>query len=146
MIIAQKRRRIIASEGFSLIELVVVILILGILAAVVGPAVFRAVAPARTGAAKSSLRALSQAIDTYQAEIGAYPKALEDLVEKPSGAAGKKWTAPYLKGKSIPEDPWGEPFQYKITPGSQHPYELYSYGGPNGPDTPAEERIDVWNL
>ena len=64
------------------------------------------------------------------------------MVEKPAGAAGKKWSLPYLE-KGLPEDPWGNEFQYKVTPGGEHPYELYSFGA-NGPDAPSEEYIDAW--
>ena len=145
MLIAHNKKRWHSAPGFTFIELVVVILILGILAATVGPLVFRWIAPARAGAAKASLKAMSQAIDAYQAEIGSYPKSLEDLIRKPEGAAGKKWTSPYLKGKDIPEDPWSSPYEYKVTPGGEHPYELYSYG-PNGPDSPQEEHINAWDI
>jgi general secretion pathway protein G len=143
MTLVQRRKS--HTQGFSFIELVVVILILGILGATVGPAAFRWVTGGREASAKTSLNALAQAIDAFHGEIGSYPKRLEDLVEKPSGPQGQKWTAPYLAKGKVPVDPWGNEFVYKPTPGSEHPYELYSYG-PNGPDAPAEEHIDVWKI
>jgi general secretion pathway protein G len=132
-------------QGFTLIELVVVILILGILAATVGPAAFRYLTSGRENSAKTSLNALSSAIDAFHGELGSYPKKLEDLVEKPSGPLGQKWTSPYLQKGKLPQDPWGQDFQYKLTPGAAHPYELYSYGA-SGEDAPPEEWIDVWKI
>ncbi len=123
-------------EGFSLIEIMVVIMIIGILAAVVVPNAYRWVISGRENAAKASIRALENAIDAYHGEKGSYPKTLEDLINaKP----------PYLKKAEVPKDPWGNDFQYKPTPGADHPYELYSYG-PEGEAAPAEDRLDVWKM
>jgi len=143
MVSMRKQRRLDLSAGFSLIEISVVILIIGILAATVGPATYRWLVKGRETSTKSSLNSIAQGINAYHAEIGSYPKELKDLVEKPSGTAGKKWSLPYLE-KGLPEDAWNHEFQYKLTPGEEHPYELYSYG-PNGPDAPSEEHISVWN-
>ncbi len=146
MVATHNQKKWQTAEGFSFIELVVVILILGILAATVGPATFRWLTTGRENTAKTSVRALAQAIDLYHSELGSYPKELEDLVRKPeSGPASKKWTASYLKGSNVPEDPWGNSFQYKVTPGAEHPYELYSYGEA-GEGAPEEGRIDAWKL
>lgn len=137
-----KKRRLDLVQGFSLIEISVVILIMGILLATVGPATYRWLVKGRENSTRASLNAVAQAINNYHAEIGSYPKELKDLVEKPTGAAGKKWTLPYLE-KGLPEDSWNNEFHYKVTPGAEHPYELYSFGA-NGPDAPAEEHIDAW--
>jgi general secretion pathway protein G len=145
MLIAHDHKQKYTTQGFSLIELVVVILIMGILMATVGPAAYRWLTSGRENSAKTSLNALAQAIDAFHGELGSYPKALEDLVKKPSGPLGERWTSPYLQKGKLPQDPWGNDFQYKLTPGTEHPYELYSYG-PNGPDAPAEEHIDVWKI
>lgn len=142
MILSMRKNRADLVQGFSLIEISVVILIMGILLATVGPATYRWLVKGKENSARASLNAISQAINNYHAEIGSYPKELKDLVEKPSGAAGKKWSLPYLE-KGLPEDPWNNEFQYKVTPGAEHPYELYSFG-PNGSDAPAEEYIDAW--
>lgn len=145
MLITLNHHKRSLKEGFTLIELVVVILIMGILMATVGPAAYRWLVTGKENSAKTSLNALAQAIDAFHAEIGSYPKELKDLVEKPSGSLGKNWTTPYLQKGKLPEDPWNNEFQYKLTPGAEHPYELYSFGE-NGPDAPAEEHIDVWKI
>lgn len=143
MLLSMRKKRADLVQGFSLIEISVVILIMGILLATVGPATYRWLVKGKENSARASLNAISQAVNNYHAEIGSYPKELKDLVEKPSGAAGKKWSLPYLE-KGLPEDPWGNEFQYKVTPGAEHAYELYSFGD-KGPDVATEEDyISVW--
>ena len=141
----KKMSRSSLQEGFSLIEIAVVIMIIGVLAGIVAPAAFRYLTSGRQNAAEAGLKTLSGAIDLYHGELGAYPKQLEDLVVRPSGPIGKKWTTSYLKKTTVPLDPWGRAFEYKLTPGSEHPYELYSWG-PNGEDSPEEEHIDIWKI
>lgn len=143
--IAKRCRLNSLQEGFSFIEIIVVVLIMGLLLATVGPAAYSWLAKGKVSTTKTSLNALSQAIDAFHAELGSYPKALEDLIKKPSGPLGKNWTNPYLQKTSVPQDGWNHPFNYKVTPGAEHPYELYS-DGPHGDAGPEEEHISVWEL
>lgn len=133
------------TRGFSLMEILVVVLIIGILVSLVGPAGWRIYRMVQRQATTRTLNTLQQSIDSFQAELGAYPKQLEDLVERPQGSIGKKWREPYLTKTKIPDDAWGNPYFYKVTPGGKHPYELYSYG-PGGENAPAEEYISAWDV
>lgn len=141
----QQAQRSHAQEGFSFIEIVVAVLIMGILAAVVGTGALNYLKRANRNSTISSLNSLSQAIDLYKADTGAYPKQLDELIEAPKGALAKKWQGPYLSKAKTPQDGWGHDFYYKITPGGKHPYDLYSYG-PNGEEGPEEEHISVWEI
>lgn len=132
-------------EGFSFIELVVVILIMGILVATVGTGFWQWVKRANKSSTVASLNAVSQALDLYHADIGSYPKGLEELYEQPKGPAGKKWQGPYLAKARMPQDGWKRDFYYKVTPGGKHPYDLFSYG-PHGEEGPEEEHISVWDV
>lgn len=141
---ARLHKRLLA-PGFSIMEILVVVLIIGILVSLVGPAGWRIYRMVQRQATTRTLNTLSHAIDAFQAELGSYPKQLEDLVERPQGPLGKKWKEPYLTKTKIPDDAWGRPYFYKVTPGGKHPYELYSYG-PSGEDAPAEEYISAWDV
>jgi general secretion pathway protein G len=142
MTITQKRY---VRSGFSLMELMVVILILGLLGAVVGPAVMKQYESAQKRTAKATIRAFKDAISTYQMHLGHLPPALKDLIKKPSEERDKKkWEGPYIEKEEVPEDPWGERFVYKVTPGAQRAYELYSRG-PNKEAAAKEEWISVWD-
>lgn len=149
MAIAMKKNN---RAGFTLMELMIVIMILGGLMAMLLPAVFGAMKKARKGTAKTTMMTIKSGIMQYQVDTSKYPAKLKDLVERPKSGdekATKKWDGPYLgEGVTeVPDDPWGERFVYKLAqPGaaSKHPYELYSYG-PNGKGSPKEEHIDVWD-
>ena len=139
--------------GFTLIELMLTIMILGGLMALLLPAINGALKKAKKGTAKTTMMTIKNGIMQYQAELGKYPAKLKDLIQRPKSGdekITKKWDGPYGFGEGtteIPEDPWGENFVYKLAQpgsGSKHPYELYSYG-PNGKGAPKEERIDVWD-
>ncbi len=123
-------------EGFTLIELVVVLLILGLLAGIGVPLVLNRLELGRENTTKTNLTTLKNQIAMYQMEQGKYPTKLDDLTKPPKGK-------PYME--NIPEDGWGNELAYKVTSGKKHPYELYSYGS-GGPDDPDSERIDVWML
>lgn len=117
-------------SGFTLIEIMVVMVILGLLVAVVGPQILGRGEEARIGVAKTQLRNISSALDLYKLDNFNYPstdQGLEALVSKPSGSPeAKNWNKNgYLP--SVPKDPWGVEYQY-ISPGSTGPYDLYSLG------------------
>ncbi|MFN7882233.1 MAG: type II secretion system major pseudopilin GspG [bacterium] len=114
-------------KGFTLLELLVVVAILGLLAAYVGPKYFAQVGKSEQGVAKAQIESFSKALDTYRLDVGQYPsteEGLNGLVNKPAGA--NKWAGPYLQ-KGVPLDPWGRPYLYR-SPGAKGDYEVLSYG------------------
>jgi general secretion pathway protein G len=139
-------QRRIARAGFSLMEIMIAVTILGLVMAMVAPALQNTLRKGKIRTAKSSLKGFQQGIEEYQMEVGKLPQTLKDLIKKPRDeAAAKKWEGPYLKkADEIPVDPFENPFVYKLTPGAKHPYEMYSRG-PNGADAPKEEWISVWD-
>ncbi len=119
------------ARGFSLIELLVVLAILGLLAGLVGPQVMKFLSGSKTKTTKLQIEDLGGALDLYRLEVGRYPNSnegLEALVEKPAGAAN--WNGPYLKKKQLPKDPWGNDYQYRF-PGEHGEYDIFSLGADN---------------
>jgi general secretion pathway protein G len=131
-------------SGFTLIEIMVVMVILGLLVAVVAPNILGRGEEARIGVAKTQLRNISSALDLYKLDNFNYPsteQGLEALVSKPSGSPeAKNWNkGGYLP--SVPKDPWGVEYQY-VSPGSEGPYDLYSFG-PDQREGGDEEGADI---
>jgi len=119
--------------GFTLIELLVVLVILGLLAAIAGPRVVGYLGGAKSDAAEIQLAALEQALDLYRLDTGRYPtteEGLAALLTAPAGAA--RWNGPYLDGNSVPTDPWGHAYVYRV-PGTEGDYDLYTLGADNRP-------------
>ena len=119
------RRR---AAGFTLLELLVVIVIIGLLAAYVGPKYFAQLGKSEVTIAKAQIEAFEKSLDTYRLDVGRYPTTEEGmaaLVTAPATAAGK-WNGPYLK-KALPLDPWGHAYQYRA-PGTKGEYEIMSLG------------------
>lgn len=129
-------------EGFTLIEILVVLGILGLLMAVLIPGTMYYIAQAKYTAANSKMQRIQAGIQMYNLATGKYPKSLTDLVRKPADQkVAAKWRGPYgVKDIDDLEDPWENPFQYKLTPGGTHPYELYSIG------EKGEDRLSVWEI
>ncbi len=128
------------NSGFTLIEILIVVIILGILASLVVPRLAGRTEEARREAARSDIEGgIALALDLYEADNGRYPASLDDLVTKPSDA--NKWKGPYLK-KGVPKDPWGHVYQYRF-PGTQNSatYDLVS----TGPDGQEGNEDDVTN-
>ena len=116
-----------SQRGFTLLELLVVIVIIGLLASYVGPKYFAQLGKSEVAVAKAQIESFEKALDTLRLDVGRYPNAeegLASLLGQP--AAAVKWNGPYLK-KSIPPDPWGHAYLYRA-PGSKAEYEITSYG------------------
>ena len=116
------------SAGFTLLELLVVIVIIGLLAAYVGPKYFSQLGKSEVTVAKAQIDAFDKTLDTYRLDVGRYPTTEEGLgaLMTAPPSAGAKWNGPYLK-KGIPPDPWGNAYQYRA-PGTRGEYEILSLG------------------
>ena len=116
-----------AAAGFTLLELLVVVTIIGLLAAYVGPKYFSQLGKSEQGVAKAQVEAFARALDTYRLDVGQYPtteEGLNALLTRPNNVA--KWNGPYLQ-KAVPPDPWGRPYLYRA-PGVADDFDIISYG------------------
>jgi len=131
-------------SGFTLMELMIAIVILGILGAVGIPAYLGYVKQANISTTKQNLKLLSGAITLFKAQTGDYPQSLTDLIKRPSGEVGEDWAGPYLKGNRPPKDGFKKPFVYRPeSEGEGRPYTLFSYGA-SGRRGKRSDRISVW--
>ena len=136
-------RRRADAAGFTLLELLVVVVIIGLLAGFVAPRYFSQVGKSEVNVAKAQIDALEKALDQYRLDIGRYPSAelgLKALIERPT--AEPKWNGPYLR-KGIPLDPWGKPYLYRI-PGEKTEFDIVSYGKDGQPGG-SGENADITN-
>jgi general secretion pathway protein G len=130
--------------GFSMIELLVVLVILGMLAGLVGPRLFGKLDASKVQTVDTQIRMLKGALQTYRLDVGDYPdteSGLGALVRKPAGGrAEKRWQGPYLDDE-VPLDPWSNPYQYANKPSGLQEFSLYSLGAdgkPGGEDADAD--------
>ena len=136
----RRHRRRRPRGGFTLIELLLVVVIIGILAAIVVPKLAGRSEDARIAAAKADLKTLAGALDRYEVDSGRFPtteQGLAALLVKPSSAPEpKSWKGPYIDGRELPKDPWGNPYVYRF-PGERNTqgYDLYSAGPDGQPGT-----------
>lgn len=115
------------ARAFTLLELLVVMVIIGLLAGLVGPRYFAQLGKSQGKAARAQIRAFEQALDQFRLDVGRYPtteEGLAALMSAPAGGGG--WSGPYLK-KTPPPDPWGRAYNYR-SPGTHGEIDLYSYG------------------
>lgn len=132
-----RRKRSKASgreAGFTLVEMLVVITIIGLVMALVGPRVLNYLGESKVKAARIQIESFSSALDLYYLDNGRYPSGSEGLtalVQRPGNASS--WNGPYIKTASVPADPWGHPYVYRA-PGRHAPYEIVSLG-PSGNET-----------
>ena len=127
-------------RGFTLLEILVVLVILGLMASLVGPQVFKQLAGSKTKAAQLQIQELSAALDLYRLELGSYPSSeqgLDALITKPRNA--DNWNGPYLKKSVIRKDPWGFDYQYR-SPGQNGDFDLWSLGADNREGGEGENR------
>jgi len=140
------RRLLRDQRGFSLIELLVVIIILGLLAGLVGPRLFGRVGQSKQAAARAQIELLGAALDQYRLDVGGYPPSsvgLQALVQNPNV---RDWNGPYLKKNFVPFDPWGRPYQYKCCPGDHNDYDIWSYGADGAPGGDGENAdVTSWD-
>ena len=114
-------------QGFTLLELLVVMVIIGLLSAYVGPKVFNQIGKSETKIAKAQVEALFKALDQYRIDVGRYPateQGLAALLARPGDEA--RWAGPYLS-KAIPKDPWGRDYQFR-SPGEHGDCDVFSFG------------------
>ncbi len=136
----EKRHR---DAGFTLIELMIVLFILGLLAALVAPRLMGRVGKAKQKTAQTQIQMLATALDLFHLDVGRYPtdeEGLKSLYSKPESTPG--WSGPYLD-KQAPKDPWGREYTYKC-PGEHGPYDLYSMGADGQPGGEGENS-DITN-
>ena len=123
---ARRRRR--SQAGFTLVEILVVITIIGLIMALVGPRVLNYLGESKAKAAKIQIESFSSALDLYFLDNGRYPNGSEGLgalVQRPGSLTS--WNGPYLKGATVPNDPWGNAYVYRA-PGQHGTYDIMSYG------------------
>jgi general secretion pathway protein G len=120
--------RVHGESGFTLVEMLVVIAIIGLVMGLVGPRVLSYLGDAKVKAAKIQIESFSSALDLFYLDVGRYPsggEGLTALVERPASAP--VWNGPYLKNASVPADPWGHAYLYRV-PGDKGPYQIVSLG------------------
>lgn len=131
-------QRTLKGAGFTLLELLVVIVIIGLLAGYVAPRYFAQVGKSEVQVARAQIDSLEKALDQYRLDTRHYPSAeqgLDALVSKPQGENG--WSGPYLK-KAVPLDPWGRAYVYRV-PGNKGDFDLYSFGKDGQPGGTGED-------
>ncbi|MBX9676906.1 MAG: type II secretion system protein GspG [Methylotenera sp.] len=117
----------IKNQGFTLLELLVVIVIIGLLASIAAPKLFSQIGKSETKTASAQIEALGLGLDQYRIDVGQYPTTEQGLIALNKNPGNvPKWAGPYLK-KSVPNDPWGKPYIYK-SPGEHGDYDLSTLG------------------
>jgi general secretion pathway protein G len=132
-----------AKKGFTLIEILIVVVIISLLATLVVPRLFKKVGTSKLQICKTQIAALENALKMFKLDTGRFPstaEGLQALMTQPGGT--NNWDGPYLE-KGLPKDPWGRDFYYEH-PGKNYVFEVYSYGA-DGAAGGEEENSDVFN-
>jgi|SRR5690554_180486 len=120
------------NKGFTMMELLIVLVIIGLLAALVGPTLYKRISPAKASVASAQIENFMSALDSFFIDTGQFPTTQQGLQALRTAPAGiSNWNGPYLK-KDIPLDPWGNAYVYK-SPGRNGGYEILSYGQDGAP-------------
>jgi len=134
------------NAGFSLIEIMIVMSIIGLLMAPIAPNFIRQRGKAERGAARAEIELLGTALDTFRLDVGRYPttqEGLPALIQRPFGT--DRWDGPYLKKNVVPKDPWGRAYYYRSPGEGGRPYDLYSMGADGAPGGEGDNRdIASW--
>jgi general secretion pathway protein G len=121
------RRHRRAQAGFTLVEILVVITIIGLIMALIGPRVLNYLSESKAKAAKIQIESFASALDLYYLDLGRYPTTNEGLAALTQGNNAPGWNGPYLRGGVVPNDPWGHGYIYR-SPGQRAPYDIVSLG------------------
>jgi general secretion pathway protein G len=130
-------------KGFTLVELLVVMAIIAMLAALVAPKIFPKLGKGKQSAAKAQIELLGQALDQFKLDTGRYPTTQEGLNALMTNPGADNWEGPYLK-KAVPNDSWGKPYNYQ-SPGTHGDYDLFTYARDGSPGGDGEDKdITSW--
>lgn len=121
------RRKHRGPAGFTLVEILVVITIIGLIMALVGPRVLNYLGDSKVKAARIQIESFSSALDLYYLDLGRYPNSSEGLAALTRSNNAPGWNGPYLRGGVVPNDPWGHGYLYR-SPGARSPYDIISLG------------------
>jgi general secretion pathway protein G len=125
-------------QGFTLVEMLVVMVIISLIAALVGPRLFPKLGKGKQSAARAQIELLGQGLDHFRLDVGRHPTTQEGLNALMVNPGIDNWDGPYLK-KDTPIDPWGKPYQYQC-PGTHGDYDLFSYGRDGAPGGEGEDQ------
>ena len=140
-------------RGFTLIEVLIVVVIIGLLAALVAPKLINRLSESKQKIAKQQIQMISTALDLFRADVGRYPtteEGLKALIKRPESIPPELWKGPYLKNAKLPKDPWGNPYVYygpdsEIVRSKGYDYLIISYGADGKPGGEGEAK-DISNV
>jgi general secretion pathway protein G len=133
-----KEKKLSNKKGFTLVEMLVVMVMIALLASLVAPRLFPKLGKGKQSAAHAQIELLGQALDQFRLDTGRYPTTQEGLNVLVTNQTIENWDGPYLK-KALPSDPWGKPYSYQC-PGQHGEYDLISYGRDGAPGGDGEDK------
>ncbi len=135
-------RRAALASGFTMVEIIVVVIVIGVLAALILPNVVGRIGQAKQSVAAQKIANIEQAVQLFQADYGRLPNTLEEVVNRPADIDAAQWQEPSIRARDL-TDPWGNPWGYRF-PGDHGVFDLYSYGADGQPGGEGEN-ADVQN-